>query len=263
MKLSNSAINQLVPFVVGDNHEPYRTGTQLLELFNEYGGYDYLPSNGLPFMPNSYLRYSRKVFAEQKMAEMNDTEGLKALLEHIIKVSESTTAQKSIGVILSKEGYSITIDDEVNIISDGIIDNNPPVATEAYFHNLEKQVLEALDEAKVSICVAMAWFTNEKIKEKLLEKKAAGVDIDIVVYDDGVNKKHGVDLSDLPHIFVKGSKSGIMHHKFCIIDNQRVLSGSYNWTNNAETRNDENVTILIDPNRASDFSVEFKKLKNP
>lgn len=24
-----------------------------------------------------------------------------------------------------------------------------------------------------------------------------------------------------------------MHHKFCVIDLERVIDGSYNWTNNA------------------------------
>ena len=108
----------------------------------------------------------------------------------------------------------------------------------------------------------MAWFTNEQIKDKLIEKKEAGVDVDLIIYDDEINNKHGVDLSSLPHTFVKGSKNGIMHDKFCIIDNQTIICGSYNWTKNAETRNDEFVTILKDPDNATNFTLEFKKLKN-
>ena len=53
-----------------------------------------------------------------------------------------------------------------------------------------------------------------------------------------------------------------MHNKYCVIDNQMVLAGSYNWTTNAETRNDENVMLLKDPQSATDYSVEFMKLKN-
>ena len=121
--------------------------------------------------------------------------------------------------------------------------------------------MDALDKAKVSIRVAMAWFTNEKIKDKLIEKKNEGIDIDIIVYNDNVNKKHGVDLSEIPHTLIKGSRGGIMHNKFCVIDNQVVLQGSYNWTNSAETKNDESVTILKDPERATQFSVQFNKLK--
>ena len=61
---------------------------------------------------------------------------------------------------------------------------------------------------------------------------------------------------------MNGTRGGVMHNKFCIIDNQVVLQGSYNWTKNAETRNDESVTVLRNPKRASDFSVQFKQLKN-
>ena len=53
-----------------------------------------------------------------------------------------------------------------------------------------------------------------------------------------------------------------MHNKFCVIDNQLIVTGSYNWTNNAESQNDENVTIMKDPESATNYSLEFKKLKN-
>ena len=262
MKLSNTTISKLVEYVVGDDYQPYRSGTQLIKLFNEYGGFDYLPSKGMPLMPNSSLKYSRKNFVEQKMAEMNDTLGLRQLIEYVVNQAESPSVPEKIGNLLSKDGYAVTKEDESYKITGGVIDNNEPIANEAYFQNIEKQVLDALNQAKVSIHVAMAWFTNENIKAKLLEKKKAGIDVDIVIYGDSVNGKYGVDLSELPHTIVKGSRRGIMHDKFCVIDNQIVLNGSYNWTVNAETRNDENVTILKDPKRASDFSVKFKELKN-
>jgi phosphatidylserine/phosphatidylglycerophosphate/cardiolipin synthase-like enzyme len=51
-----------------------------------------------------------------------------------------------------------------------------------------------------------------------------------------------------------------MHDKFCVIDNQVVVTGSYNWTNNAEFRNDENITIEHDQAQATRFSVEYRRL---
>ena len=52
-----------------------------------------------------------------------------------------------------------------------------------------------------------------------------------------------------------------MHNKFCVIDNQKVLTGSYNWTTNAEARNDENVLVATDNATATNYSVEFRSLK--
>lgn len=261
MKLSNNTINQLVKYVVGDDHAPYRTGVQLIELFNKYGGYDYLPSDGLPMMPNSYLKYSRKSFAEKKMAEMSGKDCLRQLLEDVINHVENANAIEDIAKLLSQDGYGISKKADAYKINGGVIDNSQPIENNVHFEDLQKQVIDAIDKAKVSINIAMAWFTNEQIKDKLVEKKEAGVDVDIIIYDDEINNKHGVDLSSLPHTFVKGSKNGIMHDKFCVIDNQTVICGSYNWTKNAETRNDEFVTILKDPDNATNFTLEFKKLK--
>lgn len=262
MKLSNHIISQLVKYVIGDNHEPYRTGSQILELFNEYGGYDFLPTNGLPQMPNSSLMYSRRTFAEQMMAEMNGKETLRDILEAVLNNSESPNAIKEMGELLSRDGYSIKKDNGKHVIYGGVIDKSKPIINETHFSMIEKQVLDALENAKVSIRVAMAWFTNDKIRDKLIEKQNEGVDVELIIYEDGVNKKHGVDLSQLSHILVKGSHGGIMHNKFCIIDNQVVVEGSYNWTQNAESRNDETVNVLRDPDTATKYSIEYKKIKS-
>jgi hypothetical protein len=41
-----------------------------------------------------------------------------------------------------------------------------------------------------------------------------------------------------------GAGKGLMHDKFAVIDDSITLTGSYNWTEAAETRNDENLLVL-------------------
>ncbi len=132
--------------------------------------------------------------------------------------------------------------------------NNP------HFEDIQNQILAILDGAQVSIWVAIAWFTNQVLFDKLLEKAAEGVSVHVAIFDDGINKKHGVDISQVQHSKIKGSKQGLMHNKFCIVDNQIVITGSYNWSTNAETRNDENITVQHDPKSATKYSVEFRRL---
>ncbi len=134
------------------------------------------------------------------------------------------------------------------------------VKTDAYFDQIEKQVLNDLDGARVSIYVAMAWFTNQRIADKLIEKFNEGLDVKVVSYDDYTNAKFGVNIESIPHKTIRGTRGGTMHDKFCVIDNQKVLTGSYNWSLNAENKNDENVTVIYDDTRASDYSVEFRRL---
>jgi phosphatidylserine/phosphatidylglycerophosphate/cardiolipin synthase-like enzyme len=51
--------------------------------------------------------------------------------------------------------------------------------------------------------------------------------------------------------------AGLMHHKLILIDDSIVITGSYNFTNSAETRNDENVIILFNTEAAARYLDEF------
>jgi len=52
-----------------------------------------------------------------------------------------------------------------------------------------------------------------------------------------------------------------MHEKFCVIDNVNTISGSYNWTENVEHKNDENVSIQIkDYKFASKYTKHFNEM---
>ena len=54
-----------------------------------------------------------------------------------------------------------------------------------------------------------------------------------------------------------------MHRKFCVIDNQTVLDGSYNWTNSAETKNDEDINVHKNTLAlASTYTREFNRMWN-
>ena len=51
-----------------------------------------------------------------------------------------------------------------------------------------------------------------------------------------------------------------MHHKVFIIDNETVVTGSFNPTASAENKNDENIIIIKDKNIAGSFLKEFDRL---
>lgn len=131
---------------------------------------------------------------------------------------------------------------------------------EAYFSNIADHIIDALDGARVSIHVANAWFTNQRIADKLIEKYKEGLDVKVVYYKDHTNLKYGVNLDGIPCKAIRGTRGGTMHNKFCIIDNQKVITGSYNWSENAENKNDENAAVMCKYDCASDYSVEFRRL---
>jgi len=52
------------------------------------------------------------------------------------------------------------------------------------------------------------------------------------------------------------------HHydKFAVIDNRIVITGSFNWTASAESRNNENLLVIFSPGFAKEYKKEFLKL---
>jgi mitochondrial cardiolipin hydrolase len=51
-----------------------------------------------------------------------------------------------------------------------------------------------------------------------------------------------------------------MHNKFAIFDGKLLLRGSYNWTENAEDYNWENVIILDDTSVVRAYREQFEKM---
>ena len=78
-------------------------------------------------------------------------------------------------------------------------------------------------------------------------------------YEDGnrpwPNPIATVGVSQLP----QGDK---LHHKFAILDEQIVIAGSLNWSESANTKNDETVLVIDNPTVAAHFVREFERLYN-
>lgn len=262
MKITPFAIDKLVPFLTGDDYPPSKSGRELIALFNNYGARDIYDELGLPDIgKKNGQRPSRKEYVKARLEKINNTPEMRDLLTFRFNELITESNIKKLNDILNPENFQVVqVNDKVSI-QGGVIDRRKPVVNEAHFQDIQNRIITALENARVSIRVVLAWFTNDNLFNKLLEKHNQGIDVKIVIYDDGVNGKYGVDLSQLPHTKIKrATRGGLMHDKFCVIDNQIVITGSYNWTNNAETRNDENVTVLNDPEQATKYSEEYRRL---
>ena len=89
-----------------------------------------------------------------------------------------------------------------------------------------------------------------------------GVKVRLIVDDSNV----GVQGSMVGAFRAKGAfvrskhSSFLMHHKFCIVDNKKLISGSFNWTMQAVMGNKENVIVTEDPKLVRGFVQEFEEL---
>jgi phosphatidylserine/phosphatidylglycerophosphate/cardiolipin synthase-like enzyme len=51
-----------------------------------------------------------------------------------------------------------------------------------------------------------------------------------------------------------------MHHKVIVIDEEIVITGSYNFSKNASRNNDENVLVVENRDIAAEYMKEFHRL---
>lgn len=144
---------------------------------------------------------------------------------------------------------------------------NPNEIEEVYFSNIRTKLLQELNEAKKSIFIAVAWFTNDDLFGMLCMKLKQSIKVELIIINDYINNwEFGLPFQkfvDLGGKLYLSEYPSIMHHKFCLIDNETIFNGSYNWTYYAEMRNDENCMMFKGkPNLMKEFKTEFKKLKS-
>ena len=135
----------------------------------------------------------------------------------------------------------------------------------ATFRYIENQLEDYIKTAEKSIYIAVAWFTNENLFEMLVDLIRRGIIVELVLNNDHINnRKEGLDFNEFIELggnFYFADNSRLMHHKFIIIDERIAVTGSYNWTYNAEFRNNENIISTDDLNVIKQFLDEFKSIK--
>lgn len=136
-----------------------------------------------------------------------------------------------------------------------------------YFHNIRNQILTELEKAENEIVVAIYWFTNLELFEKLCEKKEKGLSVSLIVHNDFINnRENGLDFQKFINLggeLYFSDADNPMHNKFCVIDEKVLINGSYNWTYFAESKNNENILLIKSEDEAiKAFRTEFENLKN-
>ena len=106
--------------------------------------------------------------------------------------------------------------------------------TEAVFENIAERIQQEINQAQKSIFIAVAWFTNKKLFNTLLNKSKNGCTVSLIISNDSINQNSDVNfdqlLSNKSRVYKIGNgDTELMHNKFCVIDYTTVITGSYNW----------------------------------
>ena len=136
--------------------------------------------------------------------------------------------------------------------------------TEVVFENIEQRILQEIKDAHYAIFVSVAWFTNKKLFQALLEKANSNCYVSIIIQLDEINSQSGIDYSQIrvgrSECFMISKDAELLHDKFCVIDFRKVITGSYNWTYKA-AHNSENILVLNDPSVATQYITRFEQQK--
>lgn len=129
--------------------------------------------------------------------------------------------------------------------------------------NCDKIILEYLDKSEQEILFASFTLTHDEISSKLIEKSNNKINVEGLIEARNWNLK-GSDTTLMNNSFpiIKDTNKNNMHHKFFVIDNKYVITGSMNPTNAGANYNDEFILVIENPKIAKLYKQEYQKLTN-
>ena len=129
--------------------------------------------------------------------------------------------------------------------------------------NVQANLLELVSNARESIYFMAFSFTADPLGDAVRARAQDGLVVSGVMDSEQVNSNIGTEFDPFSQAGVdvlRDNNAGQMHHKVIIIDGNIVVFGSYNFTNNAETVNDENLIVIYNEDIAAQFSGEFERI---
>ena len=141
---------------------------------------------------------------------------------------------------------------------------------ESYFSpsdNTNQKIIDAIKTAENDLQVETMVLTRTDIALAIKELSEMGVDVQMLCNSSSdntetVNNILNETLPNGKYIF-DNAVNGILHHKLAIVDanfaasDPQVITGSHNWSNSANERNDENTLIIHSAEIANQYFQQF------
>ncbi|HLP65493.1 phospholipase D-like domain-containing protein [Flavobacterium sp.] len=129
---------------------------------------------------------------------------------------------------------------------------------------IKQRILSEIKKAQKSVYLAMAFFTDRDIANEIIEAKKRNITVDIILSSNAQNETVKLMFKEAyisVHAFNTGDERGMMHHKFCLIDEKISINGSYNYSYNASNNNVENIHVSDSLDVYRQLFTEFERLK--
>ena len=130
--------------------------------------------------------------------------------------------------------------------------------------NIQSGIVQLISQSKNTIDIMIYSFTSKEIASSLVYAHDRGIKIRVIA-DKSQSKGKSSLIGYLSSKGIKvkvitGIGRGIMHNKTCIVDGTELVTGSYNWTNNAEYYSYENAIFTDEKDIIGKYVKEFEKM---
>ncbi len=129
---------------------------------------------------------------------------------------------------------------------------------------VEAKLLGEISNARRNIYFLAFSFTSGAVAERLVLARGNGLDVKGVFEKRNAGNPSSKDeyLASMGIEVRYDSNPKTMHSKVFIFDDETVWTGSYNFSENADKRNDENVIVIRDSRIAQVYIYEFSRIFN-
>jgi len=114
--------------------------------------------------------------------------------------------------------------------------------------------------AKQSIDVALNSLSIDNITKALIRAHNRGIQVRVVMESDYLENSDPVMLSEAGIPIVGDQRDGLMHNEFIIIDNNRVWTGSTNFTDTEVYKNYNSLVNIYSEEIAQSYTTEFEEM---
>lgn len=126
-------------------------------------------------------------------------------------------------------------------------------------HFCEFSVLDKVKEAEKNIVCMIYSFTLDDLADELINAKQRGINIKIILENQQITQYSEYQKLKANNIdVILDNRPFLMHNKFCVIDEETLITGSMNFSVNGINNNDECLLIIKDKNLSLQYYNYFK-----
>jgi phosphatidylserine/phosphatidylglycerophosphate/cardiolipin synthase-like enzyme len=126
-----------------------------------------------------------------------------------------------------------------------------------------ERVIDLVEQAQDEVAFLVFSFTDDDLALAMIDAFNSGVSVSGVFDESQARSNIGGEYDHLLENAIDVRLDGnpkSMHHKVIVIDDRIVITGSYNFSQSAKTRNDENTLIIHSPEIAEIYRQEFERV---